>query len=74
MILFYLSCTSDDASGSTVDWFLEKLGVKYAFGFEVYPKSIFGRNGFTDITPHDIVPTGKEVSEAIIVAAENIKV
>lgn len=69
--IFYIS---DDASGSSLDWYLEKLDVPYVFGFEVYPAQNFRGNGFINVTPRDIVPTGKEVSEAIIVAAENIRV
>jgi len=61
-----------DASGSTMDWFKLKAGVKYAYAFEVFP-NMYSPIGFLARTS-DIGPSGKEISEAILTAAENIRI
>lgn len=52
---------SDGASGSSVDWFHEALGVKYAYALEVRD---LGRRGFL-LPQEEIVPTGNEIFVAL---------
>jgi len=61
-----------EASGSTMDWFKLRAGVKYAYAFEVFP-SMYSRIGFL-ARPSDIKPSGEEITEAIFTAAENIRI
>ena len=62
----------DDVSGTTMDWFKLKAGVKYSYGLEVFPDR-YSKIGFL-ARPSDISPSGEEISEAIFTAAENIRI
>lgn len=60
----------DPASGCTIDYTYENLGVVYSYGMELRDQ---GEYGF--LLPEDqIIPTAQETSDAILTAALQFKV
>ena len=60
IILHILSSISDPSSGSTLDWVRAELGVRRAFGIELPPRRLPGKNGFKMPTS-EIRPCGRDV-------------
>jgi len=55
------------ASGGSFDWAKEKAGIQYGYSPELRPASA-GQGGF-DIPPTNIIPSGEEIFDAIVVTA-----
>lgn len=53
---------TDPASGGTIDWTYQVLGVKYSFGLELRDD---GKYAFL-LPPEQIIPCGEEITDAII--------